>query len=58
MAARAAHPFEVHASWGKLWGKAGDCLAKNFADRDVPYPDDVWIVDQTLFEATYEKVEP
>jgi hypothetical protein len=58
MAARVAHPFEVRASWGKLSGKAGDFLAKNFADRDVPYPDDVWIVDQTLFEATYEKVEP
>lgn len=37
-------------------GKAGDYLVKNYTDRDVAYPPDVWIVDQTLFKATYQTV--
>lgn len=48
------HPFEVHAKWGKLSGKKGDFLVKNFSDRETAYPEDVWIVDQTLFAQTYE----
>lgn len=56
MAAQVDRPFEVNASWGKLTGKSGDYLVKNYQDRDVPDPDDVWIVDQTLFHATYERV--
>lgn len=56
MAAQVQHPFAVHAKWGELSGKAGDYIVKNFADRDVPYPDDVWIVDQKLFHSTYEAV--
>ena len=58
MAAQIKHPFQVQASWGRLSGKAGDYLAKNFRDRDIPYPDDVWVVDQNLFRATYEAVKP
>lgn len=58
MAAQIDHPFQVEASWGKLEGKANDFLVKNFADRNEPYPDDVWVVDAKLFEATYEKVAP
>ena len=57
MAARLKHPFSVAAKWGDLQGKAGDYLVKNYEDGDTPYPDDVWIVDADLFEATYERVE-
>jgi hypothetical protein len=58
MAAQISHPFQVQATWGNLSGKAGDYVAKNFRDRDVAYPKDVWIVDQRLFLATYEAVRP
>lgn len=54
LAAQVAYPFEVQAKWGKLTGKAGDYVLKNFRDRAVAYPEDVWIVDQRLFQATYE----
>lgn len=50
------HPFSVRAAWGELAGKPGDYLVKNFADRNEPSPKDVWIVDQTLFAATYVRV--
>jgi hypothetical protein len=56
MAAQVSHPFVVFAPWGKLSGKAGDFVVKNYGDRDVAYPYDVWIVDQTLFHRTYESV--
>lgn len=52
------HPFEAQATWGKLTGKPGDFLVKNFQDRETAYPADVWIVDQTLFRQTYESVAP
>ena len=52
MATQINHPFEVHATWGKLSGKPGDFLLKNFSDRDTASPDDVWIVDQMLFRQT------
>ena len=58
MATPIDHPFEVHATWGKLTGKPGDFLVKNFSDRETAYPTDVWIVDQTLFQQTYESVAP
>jgi hypothetical protein len=57
MAAQVTHPFVVHAKWGVLSGKRGDYIVKSFADRDVSYPEDVWIVDQTLFQATYKAIE-
>jgi hypothetical protein len=53
-AARIGHPFEVQAAWGRLQGKPGDYLVKDFSDGDQPYPADVWIVDAKLFAATYE----
>jgi len=56
MATPIDHAFSVEASWGKLSGKAGDLLLKNYADRDNVSPEDVWIVDQTLFGQTYESV--
>jgi hypothetical protein len=55
-AARVDRPFEVQASWGKLSGKPGDYLVKDFEYGGVPYPADVWIVDAKLFNATYEAV--
>lgn len=56
MAVQLDHPFDVEAKWGKLSGKKGDFLLKKYEDRDAVYPDDVWIVDQTLFRQTYEPV--
>lgn len=56
MATKVSHPFEVHATWGLLKGKEGDFLLKIYSDRDVAYPVDIWIVDQTLFLQTYEAV--
>lgn len=56
LAAQINHPFEVHATWGLLKGKIGDYLVKNYDDRDVADPSDVWIVARTLFEATYERL--
>lgn len=57
MAAAVDHPFVVHAKWGKLKGKAGDFLIKNFADKGTDFPADVWLVDQKLFGETYERVQ-
>ena len=56
MATQVDHPFSVEATWGTLTAKAGDFLVKNYTDRETPYPVDVWIVDQTLFQQTYETV--
>ena len=47
-AAQVDHGFKVEASWGMLSGKAGDYVC-----QDVDNPADVWIVDRSLFEATY-----
>ena len=58
MATQIDHTFEVQATWGRLAGKPGDFLVKNFQDRETPYPADVWIVDHTLFRQTYESVAP
>lgn len=56
LAAKVDHAFSVDASWGRLDGKPGDFVVKNFSDKDVEYPDDVWIVDRELFAATYSRV--
>jgi hypothetical protein len=57
MAAQVPHAFTIRARWGLLSGKAGDYVIKSFSDREVAYPDDVWLVDQKLFQATYQRVE-
>ena len=54
LAAQIPHEFKVHAQWGELRGKPGDYLVKDYEHRETEYPDDVWIVDQTLFAATYD----
>ncbi len=56
-AAQINHAFEVIASWGNLSGKPNDYLVKNDADKNVDYPDDVWIVSREIFEGTYEKAD-
>lgn len=58
LAAQVDRPFTVEATWGTLTGKAGDFVVKSYDDRDQDYPEDVWIVDQDLFAATYARVEP
>ncbi len=58
MAAQVPRGFQVQANWGLLSGKSGDYLVKNYEDRDNDNPEDVWIVDQGLFEATYERMTP
>ena len=57
MATQIDHPFSIESSWGRLSGKAGDFLLKNFEDRDTAYPADVWIVDQILFGRTYTAIQ-
>ncbi|NCC71070.1 hypothetical protein EOM09_05810 [bacterium] len=46
--------FEVEASWGKLKGKKFDYLVMSIEDALNPNPLDVWVVDKTLFESTYD----
>jgi len=54
------HEFAVKAQWGKkqpdgsflLYGKVGDYICRSKEDAD-----DVWIVQQKLFENTYEFLE-
>ena len=58
LAAQVGHAFSVAATWGRLTGKAGDFILKNHRDSQVAYPEDVWVVDQALFRATYEAVKP
>ena len=57
MAAQVPHAFQVHAEWGQLSGKPGDFVVKNYGDRNIENPADVWIVDQALFQVTYERVQ-
>lgn len=54
LAAQISHEFTVHAEWGELRGKPGDYLVKDYEDRETEYPDDIWIVDRSLFVATYD----
>ena len=57
LAAQIEHEFTVdHPSWGLMQGKAGDYLVKNLADIETDFPADIWIVDQSIFKSTYERV--
>ncbi len=49
--------FQVEARWGTLTGKAGDYLLIWAEEEESDNPTDVWIVDKTLFEATYRRVK-
>jgi hypothetical protein len=57
MAAQVDHPFQVKTSWGDLEGESGDFILKSFEDKEVEYPDSVWIVEKKLFADTYETME-
>lgn len=57
MAASIDHDFTVeHPSWGIFRGKAGSYLVKNFDDKNIKFPKDIWIVKKVIFESTYEIV--
>jgi hypothetical protein len=56
MAAQVGHEFVVHSGWGVLSGKPGDYLLKKLSERDIEFPADVWVVDQALFQSTYQAV--
>jgi len=57
MAAQIDHKFSIkHSTWGTFKGNAGDYLVKNYDDKDIEFPADLWIVKKEIFEATYEKV--
>jgi hypothetical protein len=48
-AAQISKAFRVIANWGELTGKPHDYLVRSTTD-----PSDVWIVDKTVFEASYK----
>jgi hypothetical protein len=56
LAAQIDHEFTIDGPWGTLHGKPGDFVIKNYADKDTADPQDVWLVDQRLFKATYDSV--
>ncbi|MCD4734503.1 MAG: PGDYG domain-containing protein [Bacteroidales bacterium] len=59
MAASIDFDFSIeHPSWGTFNGNAGDYLVKNFEDKDIEYPEDIWIVKKEIFESTYKIVNP
>lgn len=57
MAAQVDHPFQVKTSRGDLMDEPGNFILKSFDDKEVEYPDSVWIVDKKLFADTYERIE-
>lgn len=56
LAASVPQAFEVTSRRGILRGKAGDYVLKKAGESAVPGANDLWIVDRSLFEATYERV--
>ena len=42
-------PFRIRSEWGELRGKAKDYVVRSMADTN-----DVWIVNKSIFEASYE----
>ncbi len=51
-AAQIPSTFRVQANWGELTGKPNDYVVRSSTD-----PTDIWIVDQAIFEASYERQE-
>jgi hypothetical protein len=47
--AQVDQPFRIVAHWGELAGKAGDYVVRSKSD-----PTDIWLVDKSIFEASYE----
>jgi len=57
MAASINHDFTVeHPVWGTFHGGKGDFLVKNFKDKEIKFPKDIWIVKQKIFKVTYSRV--
>jgi hypothetical protein len=50
-AAKVEEPFLVNTRWGIMTGKKSDYVVQSTVN-----PDDVWIVDGGIFEASYERV--
>ncbi|MFM7924450.1 MAG: PGDYG domain-containing protein, partial [Planctomycetaceae bacterium] len=53
LAIRLDRPFSVVLDRGVLRGKAGDYLLQDFAEGAGEDPRDLWIVDASIFAATY-----
>jgi hypothetical protein len=53
LAIRLDRPFSVVLDRGVLRGKAGDYLLQDFAEVAGQDPRDLWIVDASIFAATY-----
>jgi hypothetical protein len=50
-AAQVDTPFRVVSSWGELTGKKNDYVVASSTNQD-----DVWIVDGSIFEASYQRI--
>lgn len=50
-ATRVDQSFRVISQWGELAGKANDYVVRSKSD-----PTDIWVVDNAIFEASYEFV--
>ena len=58
MAASIDQAFAIeHPRWGRLEGEAGDYILKRYEDRDAEFPEEVWIVNQDIFEVSYIRTE-
>lgn len=56
MAVQVKYCFVVnHPNWGTMQGNPGDYLVKPYSQRRRAYPDDIWIVAQKIFQATYSR---
>jgi hypothetical protein len=53
LAVQIHHSFQVITSWGELKGQPGDYIVKNELDKNIAYPEDVWIVAKNIFEESY-----
>ena len=51
-AAQVVRAFQVESRYGTLHGKAGDYLIRSTTDAS-----DVWVVDRSIFEQTYEFIK-
>lgn len=54
LAAEIGHDFQIeHPDFGTMTGVAGDFLVKSYADKDLEYPTDIWIVKHHIFLENY-----
>jgi len=55
LAAQVKKSFAVKTKWGTQTGKEGDYLLKSKVDETDAFPEDVWVVDQEIFNKTYSR---